>query len=320
MSFDKSQNFYSANLGDLAALNVFSDNLETIKRLSQGLHEIFLVKSKTLNQEFVVKVFPQEVSNKPSENFLKEIRLKDIKNPHIIKVFDYEIQTKVILNGQPSLSSYVLMEYAPFKDLYHLVTKEGTDLDDLFIRTLFHDIIEALEYLHSEGIYHLDLKLENLLIGENFQVKIADFDNCYKTSDGRVSFRGTECSRAFELAEGTCQNPASADVYSAGVILFTLKSGGVFPYLEGKNEEKINLYALFKNKPNDFWKIHSMLLGKNPEFFEEDFRALFLSMMNKDPEKRASIQDIKNSKWYNKKIYTKEEMIEIMKTKLSREC
>mmetsp|Transcript_37928 Transcript_37928/g.33955 ORF Transcript_37928/g.33955 Transcript_37928/m.33955 type:complete len:112 (+) Transcript_37928:488-823(+) len=102
-----------------------------------------------------------------------------------------------------------------------------------------------MEYLHAKHIYHLDLKLENLLLDKNFHLKIADFDLCYMEGrDSQIHARGSKYFRSPELARGGCSQPAASDIYSAGIILFSLKSGGCLPHLEEKDIEGINLYKL----------------------------------------------------------------------------
>jgi len=59
--------------------------------------------------------------------------------------------------------------------------------------------MSGLDYIHSKGIAHLDLKLDNLLIGSNYQLKIADFDLSYKVGDKRIVSDGSKHYRAPEI-------------------------------------------------------------------------------------------------------------------------
>ena len=125
-----------------------------------------------------------------------------------------------------------MMEFAPYGDFFKFVRAFRDSLTDKLIRTYFRSLIDGLEYLHKQGVCHLDLKLENLLIGKDYQLKIADFDMSYMVGDDKVITKGTKYYRAPELRSGKCRNGVAADVYSAGIILFALKTGGVIPYFE----------------------------------------------------------------------------------------
>ncbi|RZJ37213.1 MAG: hypothetical protein EOO18_06165 [Chryseobacterium sp.] len=54
------------------------------------------------------------------------------------------------------------------------VTKKGLLSHEMIIRTYFHQLIEGIEYIHSQGVAHLDLKLENIMLGDSFELKIID--------------------------------------------------------------------------------------------------------------------------------------------------
>ncbi|RYZ75841.1 MAG: hypothetical protein EOP04_32805, partial [Proteobacteria bacterium] len=86
----------------------------------------------------------------------------------------------------------------------------------------------------SSTDFHLDLKLENLLLGENFTLKIADFDLAYVKGDTRVCTRGTKFYRSPELMEQRCSNMEAADMYAAGIILFVFKTAGILPHSENQ--------------------------------------------------------------------------------------
>lgn len=79
----------------------------------------------------------------------------------------------------------------------------------------------------------MDLKPDNILLDENFQPKIADFDQSINIEDGPPTSKGTNGYRAPEVVNQGYIDPILADIFSLGVILFVLKSK-VPPYAEGK--------------------------------------------------------------------------------------
>jgi len=66
-----------------------------------------------------------------------------------------------------------------------------------------------------------------------------------------------------------------------------------------------------------FWKHHCERLGKKPSFFSDDFKELFNWMTKDDPEKRPTIAEVKQSKWFNGEIYPPDTLKDIMKSYIS---
>lgn len=201
------------------------------------------------------------------------------------------------------------MELA-FCDLHDLVQNYSYLRSEKLARTLFRQIVDGVEYMHSQGFAHMDLKPENILLGKDFQLKIADFDLCFKRGDqdcgaGTHSWRAPELkSRDKDLMPYTC------DIYSLGLLLYMLMTGSV-AYLEDKKIRGYDLWKLMLNDGNEFWRVQS-------EFFEEigklddEFKKFFLSLVSKDPMLRPSFEEIRANKWYNGPVFSKKEISDIL--------
>jgi len=96
-------------------------------------------------------------------------------------------------------------------------------------RTYFRQLISGIEYLHYYGIAHLDIKPENILLGEDYQLKITDFDLSYKEGDTIIQGKGTKYFRAPEIVKQCVREPKKADIFSAAILMFILKTNGVLP-------------------------------------------------------------------------------------------
>jgi len=81
-------------------------------------------------------------------------------------------------------------------------------------------LIQGVEYLHSKGYAHLDLKLSNLLLGKSYRLKIADFDHCMQLSETLDMVVGTKNYRAPECKIGEATNLKACDVFSIAIIAF----------------------------------------------------------------------------------------------------
>jgi len=196
----------------------------------------------------------------------------------------------------------LLTEFARFGDFYN-VTKKGLLDNEMLMRTYFHQLIEGIEYIHSQGVAHLDLKLENIMIGESFELKIIDFDQAQKTSDEIMDSGGSASYRAPEVTENMCIDMKAADVFSAGVILFTFVVKE-FPFLEIEDPELKNVqsYNTFDKDNESFWKAKFAREKIDQKLLTEDFIELINGMLARDVQKRLKVKDVKASKWYNKPI------------------
>jgi len=91
--------------------------------------------------------------------------------------------------------------------------------------------------MHNKQVVHRDLKLENILVDENMDLKVADFGfACYKNINSLNSYRGTMTYMAPEIKEGKQYDGTQVDVFSMGVILFIIVQG-IFPFKEARTEE-----------------------------------------------------------------------------------
>jgi len=212
------------------------------------------------------------------------------------------------------LFSYVLMDYAPNGDFWNIRMNKNISLDEKALRTYFHQLLAALEYMHSRRIAHLDIKLDNLALDEDFKLKVIDFDTCHLESQDVLIGRGTPDSRAPELVDGVLKDPRNADIFSAGIVLFALKYG-FFPYSENpKDKEGFIMYRLLEMKPKEFWENIKEACDITEDSSSEDIEFIDLcrKMIAFRPEDRASIEEIKQSKWYQGPTYSQAELKEVM--------
>jgi len=230
----------------------------------------------------------------------------------MVNIVHAEVERETKYNNKLEKNSYLLLELAPYGDFYELIRERKVPFDEKMLRTFFHQLIEGLEYLHSQGVAHLDLKPENLLLGENFLLKIADFDYSYVEGDEETEVIGTKNYRAPEVLNNTCTKYSATDVFSTAVILFGMKCGGVLPFIE-ELFEGINFFELLHQDQELFWRKHIDIQKKKNSFFDADFRELFFMMTKPNPDERANLSDIKNSKWYRGPILSQNEISAILK-------
>ncbi|RIB06014.1 kinase-like domain-containing protein [Gigaspora rosea] len=201
--------------------------------------------------------------------------LKFLRHPHIIKLYEViTMPTDIIM----------VMEYAR-GELFNLIVEKGKMCED-DARRFFQQIICAVEYCHRHKIVHRDLKPENLLLDPYNNVKIADFGLSNIMTDG--DFLKTSCGSpnyaAPEVISGRLYAGPEVDVWSCGVILFVMLCGRL-PF----DDEYI---------PTLFKKINGGIYTL-PSFISVEAKYLLNSMLIVDPLKRITIQEIRQTSWFN---------------------
>uniref|UniRef100_A0A8K9XIH8 Protein kinase domain-containing protein n=1 Tax=Oncorhynchus mykiss TaxID=8022 RepID=A0A8K9XIH8_ONCMY len=156
-------------------------------------------------------------------------------------------------------------------------------------RFYFRDIILGIEYLHYQKIIHRDIKPSNLLLGDNGHVKIADFgvSNQFEGSDALLSSSaGTPAFMAPEMMTDHEQSftGKALDVWAMGVTLYCFVYGKC-PFID---EYIIGLHNKIRNRPVEF--------PNTPEVCKE-LKELIIRMLDKNPDSRITIPEIKEHPW-----------------------
>ncbi|KAJ8683284.1 hypothetical protein QAD02_019076 [Eretmocerus hayati] len=205
--------------------------------------------------------------------------LKLFRHPHIIKLYQV-ISTPTDI--------FMIMEYVSGGELFDYIVKHGK-LKEHEARRFFQQIISGVDYCHRHMIVHRDLKPENLLLDHNLHVKIADFGLSNMMMDGE--FLRTSCGSpnyaAPEVISGKLYAGPEVDIWSCGVILYALLCG-TLPF----DDEHV---------PTLFRKIKSGVFPI-PEYLNRSVVNLLCHMLQVDPIKRATIEDIKKHEWFQKDL------------------
>jgi len=145
--------------------------------------------------------------------------------------------------------------------------------------------LAGIEYISRLNIVHRDLKPENLLLDFDKGIKIVDFglSNTYKNGELLKTACGSPCYAAPEMIAGKKYNGTNVDIWSCGVILFALICG----YLPFEDPNTSNLYK--KILSADF---------QTPNYVSDDAKDIFDKILNTDPEKRLTIDEIRQHPWF----------------------
>jgi 5'-AMP-activated protein kinase, catalytic alpha subunit len=156
--------------------------------------------------------------------------------------------------------------------------------------SIFHQLIGAVDYCHSRGVYHRHLKPENLLLDENETLKVSDFGlsalSESKRQDGLLHTAcGTPAYVAPEVLSRKGYSGAKADVWSCGVILFVLAAG----YLPFHDRNLIQMYKKIARAEYTC-----------PRYFSSELKELLYEILDPDPNTRMSMSRLKRSAWHKK--------------------
>lgn len=154
----------------------------------------------------------------------REINLwKSLDHPNIIQLYEL---------WRGSEATYIIQEYAQDGDLFNLVDgKRPKGLPSSQAISIFSQICHAVDYLHSRGVAHRDLKLENILvildIAGRARVKLGDFGCAIQVCGSKLSHEwvGSIEYAAPEILANEPYDPKKADCWSLGVVLFALTAG-----------------------------------------------------------------------------------------------
>lgn len=160
-------------------------------------------------------------------------------------------------------------------------------------------MLDVMGYFHGKGVVHRDLKLENILVDEDLNLKVADFGFAtFKNTKNLKSYKGTMTYMAPEIKIGKTYDGKQIDVFSTAVILFIIVQG-IFPFKEAKKDEYYyNLIC--KGEFQKYWEKTS---GSK---LSDDFKDLIIKMFSFEGKDRPTVDEIKNHPWMKVPINMKE--------------
>ncbi|XP_049863971.1 serine/threonine-protein kinase MARK2-like isoform X16 [Schistocerca gregaria] len=250
-----------------------------LKTIGKGnFAKVKLAKHVPTGKEVAIKIIDKTQLNPGSlQKLFREVRImKMLDHPNIVKLFQV-IETEKTL--------YLVMEYASGGEVFDYLVLHGR-MKEKEARAKFRQIVSAVQYCHQKKIIHRDLKAENLLLDSEMNIKIADFgfSNEFTPGNKLDTFCGSPPYAAPELFQGKKYDGPEVDVWSLGVILYTLVSGSL-PF-DGSTLRELR---------------ERVLRGKYriPFYMSTDCENLLKKFLVLNPAKRASLENIMKDKWMN---------------------
>ncbi|KNC85650.1 CAMK/CAMKL protein kinase [Sphaeroforma arctica JP610] len=218
------------------------------------------------------------------------------KSPHNLRLVQTEARIAHALQDHKNIvklyevvetpSHYLLIqEYLPSGDLFeYIVDVDGKDLSEKACLRIFKQVVSALSYMHTKGWCHRDVKLENVVLGDDGIAKLCDFGFSCAVHDTSATTPGTVEYTCPELLSGLSNvDLRKADVWSAGILLFALLTCEMeyeFPWPRAAN----TCAEFLKYRTGDVdslpWNTFSPLV-----------RVLLSYLLEIDPHKRYSMDE-----------------------------
>ena len=264
---------------------------------------IHIVKHYKTQQLYVMKIMSKrEINDDDMKDQIEtEIHiLKELDHPNVVKMVDFFEDKKYL---------YVVMEYMIKGDMADFIQESKYELfEESEAKKYMRHIASGIAYLHSKGVVHRDIKLENLLVNEYDEIKIADFGWAAKPNEKPTPEQlrrrkrhnqedemsvvcGTTDYLSREMLKEEPYNE-KVDVWAMGIVMYELLTGDV-PY----NKR-------FRKKKRLYERHMLNIKIKYPDYLSKDAVDLLSGMLQRDPTQRISAKNVLKHRWL---VLSKEE-------------
>ena len=253
------------------------DEFEILSELGKGGYSVVnLVRHIETGKKYALKCAMKIRKGKDRSNRTRqEIKiLTKLKHSRIISLKGW---------FEDNDNIYLVLEYLSGGDLAHYFKNDLPTKEEAV--HVMYQIIDAVKYCHKKSIVHRDIKLENILIDENMNIKLTDFGlSVVKRHNEKFKDEvGTARYTAPEILSGDGYNE-SVDVWGIGVILFLLLTGK-YPF-DGSNRKNI------------FTRISEKRIDYSHYDLDSDEIHLLKRLLCKNPRYRIKLDDITGTSWF----------------------
>ena len=198
---------------------------------------------KRNNAKVVIKVIKSEylVSNLKNKKRVEDemYAMSFLSHQSIVKMYEQSCNG-VMLSPSGKIEGgicYIVMEHVKGLNMFDLVAtiNENEGLGEVVGRYFLTQILDALSYMHGQGIVHRDVKAENIMVDEQMNIRLIDFGFAsYENNDDLSGHMGTPAYMAPEIKKGVNYKGTQVDIFSLAVVLFVIVRG-IFPFKEAKD-------------------------------------------------------------------------------------
>ena len=249
---------------------------QMINEIGKGkFGKVFLGIHEETKEKVAIKQIPKskEIDTK---SIYSEIDIqKSLIHPYLCKMYCI-IETNDYI--------FIVSEYCSGGEIFKIISEKVDHFEEAEACKIFTQILSGLEYLHNNYICHRDIKLENMLFDEYGDAKLTDFglSQRFEDSDDFNNAVGSPLYAAPEVLKSGSYKGTLADIWSMGICLYIMVCGN-FPFEGEELQEAVKNIILKTFEVKDY--------------VSPLFKDLIYKILEKNPKKRLTIQQIKNHPW-----------------------
>jgi serine/threonine protein kinase len=263
----------------VSAGDVIAGRYELIELIGRGgMSSVWRSHDRLLDRTVAIKVLHEQYTTDEEyvERFRREARsVAQLSHPNIVTVID---------RGEEDGRQYIVFEYVEGENLKQVIERSGPlPVRDALLLAL--QMARALGFAHDRGLIHRDVKPQNVLLNEDGQAKMTDFGIARSVDVDGVTITGTVLGTSEYIAPEQARGQrvdALTDVYSLGVVLYELLTGGV-PF-QGENFVTIALRHVNEPPPS--------VLDRRPDVPPRLAMAIERAMAKRPEDRFASMDEL----------------------------
>ena len=267
-----------------------------IKSLDKGKHKrLYSVTNMINNNEYIALAR----INDDVLNFQHELQMttmaSGLNHPNLIHLVRHGAGTLLVHGNAFNNVNYFILESCPRGVLYDYV--KWRPFTERQAKYIFRKILLGVQALHGAGYCHRNLKVNNILLDQNFNPKIFNFKLTTQFQQNNQpillnDFMASQHYASPQILRHEPYNGEKADIFSLGVILFILVTG-TFGFESANRTEKF--YSMICKGDKEYWKF----LKSESLDLTENFKNLYISMVNYHEKNRPNIAQVLNHHWFD---------------------
>ena len=241
-----------------------------------GFSQVFLVRNIITKKEYAAKILKKGDCYE-REKLINEI-IKENQIQNVVNFIESGKAILVIEGEEIKDVYYVIFDYYSKGDLFKFIDSSG-GLPEICCKIIYKKLLESIQKLHNIGIFHFDIKLQNILLDDDFNPKLGDFglSKLIDESDyGKYQYNaGTRAFKPPQMFLGLPCNGVKADIFSLGATLFNLVFGKKLFFFKSYIDRK---KATYEEKEKELLKdkFYSLIMEKKIDVFGKKFQVTII--------------------------------------------